>query len=201
MEKLQVTVAVTGMNATDNPAQGVAVARSLRAEPQFAGRVIGLGYDPLDPGLGSVRVGSTYGLTVDGARLSAKGGPVNMQARPMAFLWIGEHVGLQAGARLTRDDRGHAVSVNAGGSLLLNPVTIRMEGHLGDEYWALGLAGPSIMSFAARTSYGGRATVLWSASKSVQLALQSEGERLRQEGASGVYWSISGGVQISLGTQ
>lgn len=50
MEKLKVTVAVTGMNATDNPAPGVAVARSLRHEPQFAGRVIGLGYDSLDPG-------------------------------------------------------------------------------------------------------------------------------------------------------
>jgi len=50
MEKLDVTVAVTGMNATDNPAPGVAVVRSLRAEPNFAGRVIGLGYDTLDPG-------------------------------------------------------------------------------------------------------------------------------------------------------
>ncbi len=50
MEKLNVTVAVTGMNATDNPAPGVAVARSLRHEPQFQGRVVGLGYDALDPG-------------------------------------------------------------------------------------------------------------------------------------------------------
>lgn len=38
------------MNATDNPAPGVAVARSLRHEPEFAGRVVGLGYDALDPG-------------------------------------------------------------------------------------------------------------------------------------------------------
>jgi len=50
MNKVEVTVAVTGMNATDNPAPGVAVARSLRHEPEFAGRVIGLGYDTLDPG-------------------------------------------------------------------------------------------------------------------------------------------------------
>src|SRR5512137_2280962 len=50
MEKLEVTVAVTGMNATDNPAPGVAVARALRAEPEFQGRVVGLGYDALDPG-------------------------------------------------------------------------------------------------------------------------------------------------------
>ena len=50
MDKLDVTVAVTGMNATDNPAPGVGVARSLRHAPEFAGRVIGLGYDTLDPG-------------------------------------------------------------------------------------------------------------------------------------------------------
>ncbi len=50
MEKLEATVAITGMNATDNPAPGVAVARCLRDEPGFSGRIIGLGYDPLDPG-------------------------------------------------------------------------------------------------------------------------------------------------------
>jgi carbamoyl-phosphate synthase large subunit len=50
MDKLDVTVAVTGMNATDNPAPGVGVARSLRHAPEFTGRVIGLGYDTLDPG-------------------------------------------------------------------------------------------------------------------------------------------------------
>ncbi|MBW2455117.1 MAG: hypothetical protein JRI68_11435, partial [Deltaproteobacteria bacterium] len=44
------TIAVTGMNATDNPAPGVAVCRSLRAAPGFTGRIIGLGYEALDPG-------------------------------------------------------------------------------------------------------------------------------------------------------
>ena len=38
------------MNANDNPGPGVAVARSLRHEPAFAGRIIGLSYDPLDAG-------------------------------------------------------------------------------------------------------------------------------------------------------
>ena len=45
------TVAVTGLNATDNPGPGVAVVRSLRADPEFAGRIIGLAYDAMDPGL------------------------------------------------------------------------------------------------------------------------------------------------------
>src|SRR5512136_3111544 len=50
MDRVEVTVAVTGMNATDNPAPGVPVARALRHESSFKGRIIGLGYDALDPG-------------------------------------------------------------------------------------------------------------------------------------------------------
>lgn len=45
------TVAVTGLNATDNPGPGVGVIRCLRADPEFKGRVIGLAYDSLDPGI------------------------------------------------------------------------------------------------------------------------------------------------------
>jgi carbamoyl-phosphate synthase large subunit len=45
------TIAITGMNAKpDNPGPGVAVAKCLRAAPQFNGRIIGLSYDALDPG-------------------------------------------------------------------------------------------------------------------------------------------------------
>lgn len=49
---MDITVAITGMNArADNPGPGVAVARCLRESPEFSGRIIGLGYDALDPGL------------------------------------------------------------------------------------------------------------------------------------------------------
>lgn len=45
-------IAVTGMNARpDNPGPGVAVARCLREAANFSGRVVGLGYEALDPGL------------------------------------------------------------------------------------------------------------------------------------------------------
>lgn len=44
-------VAVTGINATDNPGPGITVARALRAHPDFHGRIIGLAYDTLDPGI------------------------------------------------------------------------------------------------------------------------------------------------------
>lgn len=49
---INVTVAVTGINAKpDNPGPGLAVARCLREAPEFTGRIIGLGYDALDPGM------------------------------------------------------------------------------------------------------------------------------------------------------
>ena len=44
-------VAVTGLNATDNPGPGVSVIRSLRHDPEFRGRIVGLAYDSLDPGI------------------------------------------------------------------------------------------------------------------------------------------------------
>ncbi|MCI0506589.1 MAG: ATP-grasp domain-containing protein [Gammaproteobacteria bacterium] len=49
---LDCTVAITGMNAKpDNPGPGLAVARCLREAAEFKGRIIGFGYDALDPGL------------------------------------------------------------------------------------------------------------------------------------------------------
>ena len=52
MSGITSTVAITGMNAKpDNPGPGLAVARCLRESPDFQGRIVGLGYDALDPGL------------------------------------------------------------------------------------------------------------------------------------------------------
>lgn len=48
---MELTIAVTGINATDNPGPGITVARGLRAHPDFKGRIIGLAYDSLDPGI------------------------------------------------------------------------------------------------------------------------------------------------------
>jgi carbamoyl-phosphate synthase large subunit len=48
----QWTVGVTGVNARpDNPGPGCAVARCLSEDGAFRGRIIGLGYGTLDPGL------------------------------------------------------------------------------------------------------------------------------------------------------
>lgn len=51
MSRNPLTIAVTGLNATDNPGPGVSVLRSLRLAPDFRGRLVGLAYDTLDPGI------------------------------------------------------------------------------------------------------------------------------------------------------
>ena len=45
------TVAVTGLNATDSPGPGVAVIRALRETADFDLRIIGLSYEALEPGI------------------------------------------------------------------------------------------------------------------------------------------------------
>jgi len=60
----RITVAVTGLNATDNPAPGVGVIRSLRAAPEFAGRIVGLAYDALDSGLYARDIGLDAGYLI-----------------------------------------------------------------------------------------------------------------------------------------
>ena len=49
--KRPITVAVTGLNATDNPGPGVGVLRSLRAAKDAHYQLLGLAYDALDPGV------------------------------------------------------------------------------------------------------------------------------------------------------
>jgi carbamoyl-phosphate synthase large subunit len=50
VNRAPLTIAVTGLNATDNPAPGVGVIRALRAGGRPV-RVVGLAYDALDPGI------------------------------------------------------------------------------------------------------------------------------------------------------
>lgn len=44
-------IAITGINAVDNPGPGTGVARSLREDNQLPTRIIGLAYDAMEPGL------------------------------------------------------------------------------------------------------------------------------------------------------
>ena len=51
MSKPKYTIAVTGLNATDNPGPGLAVIRSLKEATSFDCRIIGLCYEALEPGI------------------------------------------------------------------------------------------------------------------------------------------------------
>jgi len=48
---IRCNVAVTGLSAADDPAPGIAVARSIRDSGQWEGKIIGLAYDAMDTGI------------------------------------------------------------------------------------------------------------------------------------------------------
>jgi len=50
MDPRLATIAVTALNATDNPGPGISVIRALREAPGFRGCLVGLAYDTMDPG-------------------------------------------------------------------------------------------------------------------------------------------------------
>jgi carbamoyl-phosphate synthase large subunit len=49
--KTKITVAVTGLNNTDNPGPGVPVIRGIRESDAFETRIVGLAYENLEPGI------------------------------------------------------------------------------------------------------------------------------------------------------
>jgi carbamoyl-phosphate synthase large subunit len=51
MEHRKITLAVTGLNNTDNPGPGIPFIRGVRDSLEFSTRVIGLAYESLEPGI------------------------------------------------------------------------------------------------------------------------------------------------------
>lgn len=51
MSKKKITVAVTGLNAIDNPGPGIPVIRALKESNYFDTRIIGFSYESLEPGI------------------------------------------------------------------------------------------------------------------------------------------------------
>ncbi len=51
MPKPQLNIALSGINAIDNPGPGVGVARSLKEDSDLDARIIGLAYDAMEPGI------------------------------------------------------------------------------------------------------------------------------------------------------
>jgi len=51
MKKKVINIAVTGLNATDNPGPGIPVIRGLREAKDFDVRIIGFAYESMEPGI------------------------------------------------------------------------------------------------------------------------------------------------------
>lgn len=51
MDKISLTIAVSGLNNTDNPGPGVPFIRAVRESDRFDLRIIGLAYENLEPGI------------------------------------------------------------------------------------------------------------------------------------------------------
>ena len=51
MSKKKITVALSGLNNTDNPGPGVPVIRGIRESGDFDARILGLAYENLEPGI------------------------------------------------------------------------------------------------------------------------------------------------------
>ena len=50
-DKLNITIAVTGLSNTDNPGPGIPVIRGIRESQKINARIIGLAYENLEPGI------------------------------------------------------------------------------------------------------------------------------------------------------
>lgn len=62
MSKQKITVAVTGLNNTDNPGPGIPVIRGLLESDFFEARIIGLAYENLEPGIYMDLVDKVYNV-------------------------------------------------------------------------------------------------------------------------------------------
>ena len=66
MGKEKITVAVTGLNNTDNPGPGIPVIRGILESPDFDARIVGLAYENLEPGIFMDIVDKVYSVPYPG---------------------------------------------------------------------------------------------------------------------------------------
>lgn len=145
-----------------------------------------------------LRLGSDWGVVLGASFLRAGSDIQNTQLVPSAFVWPLPTLVLQAGTRVTLDERGNGLSGTASVTVIVDALTIAVRGHVGPERWAFGFDGPSILSFDSQTTYGGSATVAWLAGDALKIFLQGDGARLSDQGAFGSYWSASVGLQYAI---
>jgi hypothetical protein len=145
-----------------------------------------------------LRAGRRWGAFADLAALRAEGRFANAQIRPAAFLVVGTHLTLYAGARYTREATGQWTSGALGGALRVGSLAAYLQGQLGTEHWAANLQSPSILSITPRTRQGANLAILYDITRAWRVAGQAEAYALAAEGATGIFWSVSLGLQLRI---
>jgi tetratricopeptide (TPR) repeat protein len=167
--------------------------------------VLGIGVFPSDedpaPGAGlRLRAGSSFGVLVEAAALHRERG-WNRQVVPGLYFWPSPVVGLAAGMRYTVDDVGSAPSGWVGLSLARDRTEFHVRVHRGTERWAFSASEPSILSIDPETTVGAKAALLLPLSRTWQIGIQAQFERLRDQDRNGAYVGASTGLRWSPALQ
>ena len=128
----------------------------------------------------ATRVGGRYGLTLMASGLHRTDG-WNAQVAPQGFLWLRPYLALSAGVRVTHDSAMSPSSPLAGATIRWNRLVVDAQAHFGAERFAVGMAGPTVMSFNASTARGATVTgaITLGRNKDRVLFVQAQFESLR----------------------
>jgi len=163
-------------------------ALGLAVFPAEEEAVLGAGYQ--------LRAGGRFGVLFEGASMDRESG-WNHQVMPGLYYWPSDSVGLASGIRYTSDAVGNDTSGWAGVSLLNDRTEFHLRGHLGTERWAFSISQPSILTIDPESTAGGEATLMLPLSRTWQLGIQADVEKLRQDDKSGVYVGAGLGLRWS----
>jgi hypothetical protein len=148
-------------------------------------------------GAGRLRAGRDFGVLAEGALLRREAG-FSGQVLPKAFWWPAPSLGATAGARVTCDPLGAAVSGQAGLHLAVPRVRLGLEGHVGPERWPVTSGVPLVLTSADELNLGGTLSGSFGLSQSLWLGVHLQVERLSlSPGQRGVYLSTSAGFRYA----
>lgn len=156
--------------------------------PDDESTVLGAGFQ--------LRFGKRFGALVEGASMDRERG-WSHQAVPGLYYWPTDSFGLAAGLRYTSDADGEDASGWAGLSLVSDRTELHVRAHAGVERWAFSADQPSILTIDPETTSGGEAALLVPLSKTWQLGVQGDVERVRLDGETGMYFGAGLGLRWS----
>lgn len=143
-----------------------------------------------------VRAGGRIGASLLASAVQTSSGS-NMQLSPVGFRWLRPSLRVSAGARLTSDSALTGVSALLGATWVHREAEVDVTMHAGTERWAFDMAGPTILSFLAQSSGGGKMTASVAFSSGATLSAQLQAEHILSPSlGSGWYRSMALGVRF-----